>query len=79
MVFTLRHESKLHIISHILPHFTTLLISSPTTLQTETNILKLRTLKAICFLEIKEIDKRGVLQTGELMTFAWGLFNYICI
>ena len=79
MVFTLRHESKLHIISHILPHFTTLLISSPTTLQTETNILKMRILKAICFLEIKEIDKRGVLQTGELMTFAWGLFNYICI
>ena len=79
MVFTLRHESKLHIISHILPHFTTLLISYPTTLQTETNILKMRILKAICFLEIKEIDKRGVLQTGELMTFAWGLFNYICI
>ena len=79
MVFTLRHESKLHIISHILPHFTTLLISYPTTLQTETNILKMRILKAICFLEIKEINKRGVLQTGELMTFAWGLFNYICI
>ena len=79
MVFTLRNESKLHIISHILPHFTTLLISYPTTLQTETNILKMITLKAICFLEIKEIDKRGVLQTGELMTFAWGLFTYICI
>jgi hypothetical protein len=79
MVFTLRHESKLHIISHIFPHFTTLLISYPTTLQTETNILKMRTLKAICFLEIKEIDKRGVLQAGKLMAFAWGLFTYICI
>jgi hypothetical protein len=39
----------------------------------------MRTLKAICFLEIKEIDKRGVLQAGKLMAFAWGLFTYICI
>jgi hypothetical protein len=39
----------------------------------------MRILKAICFLAIKGIDKRSVLQTGELMTFAWGLFTYICI
>jgi hypothetical protein len=54
MVFTLRHESKLHIISHILPHFTTLLISYAAIEKTGVILLIIRFLKSVCSIEIKK-------------------------